>query len=60
MDAYETALDCPVRFEREGYGVSIASDLLDAAPRFADAGLNTANEIRLAHHLDISPRAVQM
>jgi AraC-like DNA-binding protein len=95
MDAYDTALDCPVRFDCDGYGVSIASDLLDAAPRFADAGLNTAltgwlgqcaaavapqaktltrhlsallgaqvdfntaSEIRLAQHLDISPRALQ-
>ncbi|HYD79940.1 MAG TPA: AraC family transcriptional regulator ligand-binding domain-containing protein [Paucimonas sp.] len=40
LHEYETVFECPLRFESARYGVTIAAELLDARPRFADAALN--------------------
>lgn len=42
MDAYESAFNCPVRFDCAAYAVTISADLLDARPRHADATLSAA------------------
>ncbi len=42
VSRYEAALDCPVRFGTGEHAVTIAADLLDARPRFADARINGA------------------
>lgn len=42
VDAYESAFDCPVRFDCPSYAVTISAELLDARPRFADAALSTS------------------
>jgi len=49
MHAYESAFECPVRFDCTGYGVAISADLLDAQPRFADAALNASLSGWLGH-----------
>jgi AraC-like DNA-binding protein len=40
--AYEAALGCPVRFEADRHSVTLAAELLDAQPRFAEATISGA------------------
>ena len=42
LSEYEQALDCPVSFGAAAYSLTVAADLLDARPRFADARINAA------------------
>ncbi|QNA89737.1 AraC family transcriptional regulator [Massilia sp. Dwa41.01b] len=42
MEIYDGVFECPVRFETCSYGVTIAAELLDARPRFADPVLSAA------------------
>ncbi|SHH22724.1 AraC family transcriptional regulator [Massilia sp. CF038] len=42
MAIYDSVFECPVHFEACCYGVTIAAELLDARPRFADDVLNGA------------------
>ncbi len=49
MQLYDAVFECPVRFEACCYGVTIADDLLDARPRFADDLLNDAIGDWLGH-----------
>jgi AraC-like DNA-binding protein len=42
LSSYEQTLESPVVFGSGDYGVTVADDLLDARPRFADARLNGA------------------
>ncbi len=48
-EAYDAVFECPVRFETCCYGVTIAAELLDARPRFADDLLNDAIGDWLGH-----------
>jgi AraC-like DNA-binding protein len=49
MEVYERVFECPVRFETCCYGVTIAAELLDARPRFADDLLNESIGTWLGH-----------
>ncbi|HEY0063015.1 MAG TPA: AraC family transcriptional regulator ligand-binding domain-containing protein [Telluria sp.] len=42
MQVYDSVFECPVHFEACCYGVTIAAELLDARPRFADDLLNAS------------------
>jgi len=42
LSSYEQELEAPVVFGAGDYGVTVAEDLVDARPRFADARLNAA------------------
>jgi len=42
MQVYDGVFECPVRFDTCCYGVTIAAELLDARPRYADNLLNDA------------------
>ncbi|NHZ82432.1 helix-turn-helix domain-containing protein [Massilia sp. CCM 8695] len=53
---YEDAFACPLRFGTCCYGVTIATELLDATPRFADARLNAALGTWLGHCARTSAR----
>jgi AraC-like DNA-binding protein len=56
MEVYDTVFECPVRFETCCYGVTIAADLLDAQPRFADDLLNDAIGDWLGHCANAASR----
>lgn len=49
MAVYDAVFECPVRFETCCYGVTIAAELLDARPRFADDLLNASIGTWLSH-----------
>jgi AraC-like DNA-binding protein len=49
VEVYDAVFACPVRFDTCCYGVTIAADLLDARPRFADDLLNDAIGDWLGH-----------
>lgn len=49
MEVYDGVFECPVRFETCCYGVTIAAELLDARPRYADGLLNESIGDWLGH-----------